>query len=69
MNIPQNYAQWRHCITVICEQELTPPYIETRIESLNSPNDYTTKRFVELYGEPQLLKTIEWFEKARKDLK
>ena len=68
MNIPQNYEEWRHCITVICEQELTLPFIEMRIKKLNSPNDHMTHRFVELYGEPQRVKTLEWFEQAKNAL-
>ena len=66
--IPQNYDEWRYCITVICQQELTLPYIETRIKALNTPNDYMTQQFVKFYGEHQRVKTLQWFEQARKAL-
>ncbi len=69
MNIPQTYEEWHHCITVICKEELTLPYINTRIKSLNSPNNHMTQQFVKLYGEHQRLKSIEWFEQAKNTLK
>ena len=66
--IPKSYEEWHHCVTVICQQELTLPYIERRIKALSSTSDYMTKRFVQLYGEQQHIKTIEWFEKAQTEL-
>lgn len=69
MNIPKNYEEWRHCITVICAQELTAPYIEMRIKNLNSPKDHMTQQFVKLYGEQQRIKTLEWFEQAANELR
>ena len=66
--IPQTYEEWHHCITVICRQELTLPYIEKRIKSLSSPNDHMTQKFVELYGEQQRLKTLQWFKQAMNEI-
>ncbi|MFD2177178.1 hypothetical protein [Veronia pacifica] len=66
--IPASYEEWRHCITVICGEELTLPYIEARIEALNSPKDYMTKKFVELYGDEQRHQTIAWFKQAKSEL-
>ncbi|WP_019605983.1 hypothetical protein [Teredinibacter turnerae] len=66
--IPTTYEEWHHCITVICQQEMTLPYIEKRIKALNSPSDYMTQQFVTLYGEPQRLKTLQWFEQAKNAL-
>jgi len=66
--IPQTYEEWRHCITVICDQPLTSEYIEQRIKALNTPSDHMTAKFVQLYGEPQRLRTLEWFERARNEL-
>ncbi|MCG8669342.1 MAG: hypothetical protein MI867_07990 [Pseudomonadales bacterium] len=66
--IPTTYQEWRHCITVICQQPLTMPYIESRIKALNSQNDHMTSKFVELYGEQQLVKTLKWFEQAKDEL-
>lgn len=67
--IPQTYEEWHHCITVICKQELTVSYIDTRIESLNSSKDHMTKKFIELYGESQRIKTLQWFEQAKHSIK
>ena len=69
MNIPQNYQEWFHFITVMCQQELTEPYIEKRLKDLNSPNEYMTQQFIQLYGEQQRINTIEWFEQAKSTLK
>ncbi|WP_428239597.1 hypothetical protein [Gynuella sp.] len=66
--ISETYEQWYHCITVICRQPLTPEYIAARIEALNSPNNDMTKKFVELYGEAQRIKTLQWFERAKSTL-
>lgn len=63
--IPENYDQWHHCITVTCKQPLTLSYIDSRIKALTNQRDYMTKKFVELYGDQQRIKTLEWFEKAK----
>jgi hypothetical protein len=63
--IPQNYEEWRHCITVSCGLSLTPAYIADRIAALNDTNDYSTQRFVQLYGQQHLTQVIRWFEQAR----
>lgn len=65
--IPQTYEEWRHCITVICRQPITRPYIEERIAALNSKNDHMTQAFVQLYGEQQRRKTLQWFEQAKQE--
>lgn len=66
--IPQTYEEWHHCITVVCDQELTLPFIQQRIAALNALTDYKTKRFVELYGDEQRIKTLQWFEQAKSTL-
>lgn len=66
--IPQTYEEWRYCITVICRQPITRPYIQERIVALNSANDHMTQAFVQLYGEQQRRKTLEWFERAKQEL-
>lgn len=59
-HIPQTYEEWRDCITEVCGQLLTAPYIETRIAVLNKPIDHMMARFVSLCGEPQRIKTLAW---------
>jgi hypothetical protein len=63
--IPETYEQWRHCIIELCKQPLTPMYIDARIKALNDPSDYTTRKFIELYGDHQRLRTLKWFEKEK----
>lgn len=65
LHIPQTYEEWRHCITVTCSQPLTRPYIESRIKALNDESDYTTQKFISLYGAAQHKKTLQWFEQAK----
>jgi len=67
--IPQTYEQWHHCIVDLCKQPLTSAYIDARIKALNDPNDYTTRKFVELYSDQQRLNTLHWFEQAKSELK
>lgn len=66
--IPQSYEEWRHCITVICNQPLTRPFIEARIRALNTPTDHMTAKFVQLYGDEQRARTLDWFERAKREL-
>ena len=66
--IPQTYDDWYQCITAGLKQDLTLPFIDKRINALNSPSEPSTKRFVELYGEQQRLKTVQWFEQAKQSL-
>lgn len=65
--IPESYEQWRHCITVICGERLTPSYIATRLQALQSRSDRMTARFVALYGEAQHARTVAWFERAQRE--
>lgn len=66
--IPESYEEWHHCITVICRQPLSKSYIESRIKALNDAKDHVTERFVELYGDAQRVRTLEWFEQAKRSL-
>ncbi|AMX03305.1 hypothetical protein [Microbulbifer thermotolerans] len=66
--IPDSYREWRHCITVICAQKLTPVFIDSRLRALQDDSDYMTKRFVQLYGEEQRRRTLAWFARAKEEL-
>lgn len=63
--IPRNFDEWKHCITVECGLELTPDYIEQRIEALQTPNDHYTQQFTRLYGEQYLQQVLTWFTQAK----
>ena len=64
--IPQNYEEWRHCITVDCGLELTPQYIAQRTEALQNEKDYYTQQYVKLYGPQYLQQVLAWFVQAQK---
>lgn len=66
--IPSSYEEWRHCITVVCKQPINAAFIDDRLKALNDSSDFMTKRFVELYGDAQRKRTIQWFEKAKAQL-
>ena len=66
--IPQNYEEWKHCITVKCEIPLTPSYVAERLEALNDRKQHHTQKFIARWGEAHHAKTIAWFEQAAKEL-
>lgn len=65
----RNYEEWKHCITVKCKIALERDYLERRIAALRDERDSTTARFVELYGDEYRLRTIQWFEQARREVR
>ena len=64
----ESYEEWEHCITVKCRIPLTPDFVAKRIAALSDERDPTTARFIALYGDPYRLRTIRWFEQARRKL-
>ncbi|WFF41200.1 hypothetical protein EVC62_06620 [Salinicola endophyticus] len=65
--IPEDYTEWRHCITVACGIALTPRYIATRLQALNDPRDYHTQRLLAHYGQDHHRRLIAWFERAARE--
>lgn len=65
---PENYEQWRHCITVECGIALTPEFIKQRLAVWRDEQLPETHRFRELYGDAYLQTVIGWFERAEKEL-
>ncbi len=65
-DLPKNYEEWQHCITVDCGLKLTPDYISKRIAALQNNKDHHTQRFVELYGQQHLERVLGWFMQAQK---
>ena len=62
--IPQDYQQWRDCITIRCGLVLTAEYIEQRLHELKRSDHPNTKEFTKLYGAEHLQRTVFWFEQA-----
>ena len=65
--LPQNYEEWRHCITVKCGIPLTPTFISQRLTVWRNKDLEETKRFRHLYGDSHWLTVISWFEQAERD--
>jgi hypothetical protein len=63
--IPQNYDEWRHCITVECGIPLTTRFVEERITAMQDVNDFRTRQFVQLYGADYHRQVLAWFTQAR----
>ncbi len=63
------YEDWKHCITELCDIPLTPDYIEKRITELCDPDNDHTKRFINVWGESHLKRTIGWFKQAKQEIK
>ena len=63
----KSYDDWTHCITVLCGIPLTAPYIEERLTALRDPTNYTTQKFVAMWGEQHRLRVIGWFERAQQE--
>ncbi|MEM8825537.1 MAG: hypothetical protein AAGD40_01235 [Pseudomonadota bacterium] len=67
--IPVTYADWKHCITVLCGIPLTADYIDSRLSALANSADHTTQRFIEVWGEAHLAQVTDWFHAARNELR
>ncbi len=65
--IPQNYEEWRHCITVECGIPLTPSYISQRLSVWRNEDLEETQRFRRLYGDSHWQALISWFEQAERN--
>ena len=64
----KSYEDWKHCITVLCDVQLTGPYIEQRLTALRDPANSTTQKFAAVWGEQHRLRVIGWFEQARQEV-
>lgn len=64
-----SYSEWKHCITVLCQIQLTPEFVKGRIAALSDKSSPGTARFIELYSDGYRLRVIQWFEQAQKELR
>lgn len=67
--IPETYEQWHHCITVECGIPLTADYIDQRLAVWRDEKLEETKRFRNLYGTAHWRSVIEWFERAKQEVR
>lgn len=66
--VPENYAEWRYCLTVDCRIALTRGYIEQRLAELRDPRVLHTRQFIHSWGQEHLQRVIHWFEQALAEL-
>ena len=66
---PENYEQWRHCITVACGIPLTRSFVSQRLAVWRDESSEETLRFRRLYGDAYWQSVVSWFERAEDDLK
>jgi len=67
--LPKTYDEWKYCITVKCGIALTQDYINERLSALSTVNDYSTEKFIEMWGPEHHQKTIQWFAQAANEFK
>lgn len=63
-----NYGDWKHCITDICNVPLTPDFVAKRLTELRNVRDFNTQKFVGTWGEEHRKQVVAWFEQAEADL-
>ncbi len=68
MDIPQNYNEWKACITRKCKIALTTHYVAERIRVLSRSDAEETKKFRATYGEKHYQAVLSWFKQAAADL-
>ena len=64
---PENYEQWKHCITHHCGIPLTADFVKTRLDVWRDENSHETKRFRKLYGDAYWRAMVNWFEQAQQE--
>ncbi len=65
--IPRNYNEWKHCIVTDCDVQLTPEYIQERLDALQDEKDEHTRQFINSYGRHHLQLVISWFKQAQQE--
>ncbi|MEP6712308.1 MAG: hypothetical protein ABJA37_07835 [Ferruginibacter sp.] len=60
--IPQNFSQWKKCITIDCGIPLTIAFAQQRLKVYENLENSETKKITQLYGEEHLDHLIQWFK-------
>lgn len=60
---PENFQQWKICITKDCKVNLTKTFAQERLSIYTDYKHPETKRFRNLYGQQHLDNIINWFKK------
>lgn len=59
--IPENYTEWKKCITVDCNIPLTKTFARQRLQVYENTEAEETQKFTALYGQQHLQRVIQWF--------
>ena len=65
---PQNFQEWKYCITVECGITLNASLINQRLSVWRNENHEETRRFRQRYGDDQWRSVIGWFAEAKRQL-
>ncbi|HWL07589.1 MAG TPA: hypothetical protein VNQ76_04230 [Planctomicrobium sp.] len=66
--IPRSYQEWKECIMVRCQINLTREFVTRRLGELRNPNELSTREFVRKYGQDYTDQVIGWFAAADAEL-
>ena len=67
--LPKTYDEWKYCITVKCGIALTQDYINERLSALSTVNDYSTEKFIEMWGPEHHQKPFNGLRRLQMSLK
>ena len=65
---PQNFQEWKYCITVECGITLNASFINQRLSVWRNENHEETRRFRQRYGDNHWHSVIGWFAEAERQL-
>jgi hypothetical protein len=65
--ILETYEQWLNCIQVDCGIQLTPQFVEERLQTLSDQSQAETKKFVATHGEEHYEKIINWYKRTKEN--
>lgn len=65
---PQNYDEWRHCITEECGIPLTAEFVAERLSVWRDEQAQETQRFRKLYGDEYWQHMVSCFEQAEREV-
>ena len=65
---PQNFEEWKYCITVECGIPLSASFITQRLSVWRNESHEETRRFRQRFGDNYWRSVIGWFAEAERQL-
>ena len=65
---PQNFEEWKYCITVECGILLSASFIAQRLSVWRNESHEETRRFRQRFGDNYWRSVIGWFAEAEQEL-